>query len=219
MPPVHCKCTFIIQKAWKQPQQYQTKTPSKLHFLPWNYFNHQASWQVDHSSTGSLYSCQNEWSKNMKNLFTSTLQVVITRTHELGLMGGCPSWLVACLHNSNEMWLFHALECAVTPSSLVVWHMMRLMLRRCQKSEHMQGDNVAARGGIICLSSCHHWSVIRKGSEMWQHGHQMTGIYLSAPELPYETAQPRCAARDTKKLAEKSFINDIFFNLNLISGL
>lgn len=145
-----------------------------------------------------------------KNLFTSALQVVITRTHDLRLMGGCPSWQVACLHNSNEMWLFRALECAVTPSGLVVWHMMRLMLRRCQKSEHMQGDNSAARGGIICLSSCHHWSVIRKGSEMWQHWHQMTGIYLFAPELLCETAKPRYGTQDTKKLAEKSFINDIF---------
>lgn len=154
---------------------------------------------VEHTSTGRLYSCQNGWSKNIisdwKNLFTLILEVVITRIHDLRLMGGCPSRLVPCLHNSNELWLFRAFKCAVTPNSLV-WHMMRLMLRLCQKSEHMQGDILAARGCIICLSSCHDWSVIRKGSEMWQHWHQMTGIYLLANELLYETAtaKPRCGA-------------------------
>lgn len=148
---------------------------------------------------------------------------MITGIHDLRLMGGCPSWLVACLHNSNEVWLFRALKCAVTPSSLVVWHMMRLMLRRCQKSEHMQGDILAAGGGIICLSCCHDWSVIRKRSEMWQHWHQMTGIYLFAPAPLHETApvKPRCGThvQVLKSLQKNLSINDIFLNLYFISGL
>lgn len=39
---------------------------------------------------------------------------------------------------------------------------MGLMLRRCQKSERMQEDSLAAREGIICLSPCHDWSVSEK---------------------------------------------------------
>lgn len=131
----------------------------------------------------------------------------------LQINGWCPLWRVSLF--TQQLWIVPS--CAVTPNSLAAWHMMRLMLRRCQKSEHMQGDILAARGGIICLSPCHDWSVSEEDQRCDNTGIKWLAFVCSclfAPELLCETAsvKPRCGthAPNTKKLAEKSLLMTFF---------
>ena len=132
-------------------------------------------------------------------LFTSSLQAVIIRKHDSRLMWD--AHMAGCLF-TQQRWI-STLMCPKTRC-----HSRQFSRLTCdeiktssgKKSEHMWWDIFAARGGIICLSPCHDWSLSEKDQRRVNTVIKWLAFVCSCLFAPFVDAdvQPRCGATCTK---------------------